>query len=69
MDVKRDDPDRTYSARALIATLPRMIEEADARMMPVAAFGLRVALDDAQRIVDDADQRIMAEYQPARFDG
>ena len=67
--MKRDDPDRVASARALVAALPRMIEEADARIMPVAAFGLRVALDDAQRIVEDADQQIIAEYQPTRFDG
>lgn len=67
--MKRDDPERVKSARALVTTLPRMIKEADAHKMPVAAFGLRVALDDAQRIVDDADQRIMAEYQPVRFDG
>ncbi len=51
-------PDPVPAARALLAALPALIEQADAARGPLklATFGMRTALAEAQSVVDAAEK-------------
>ncbi|MGI4764377.1 MAG: hypothetical protein ACRYGP_04830 [Janthinobacterium lividum] len=51
-------PDPVPAARALLAALPTLIEQADAARGPLklATYGLRTALAEARSVVDAADR-------------
>ena len=51
-------PDPTAAAQALVAALPALIDQAEAAGGPLklAADGMRTALAEARRVVDDVDR-------------